>query len=625
MEKSEPSLVPEWLRSSAGGTGSGSLSHHFASLQSDGPPSALAKRNKSSKNTSNSNAPHSSFLSRSSSTNSRKNSSSNGSNKQDTNTYLRSHSSSTRNQRNKGRERLGITDAWDSEYPDSLPSIISGRIEKDTLRRSHSMISRRPDEFSQRRVSTDMRNNSYNINSNGHGTVAVAGSSASSQKVSFERDFPLLGSDERPTTPDIVRVPSPGLSKSVQGLSIGPSSLIGNEGWTSALAEVPTGAVSNCITSSPTSQHPHYAAAASMTAVQLVSIATSSAAVASNGLNMAETLVQTPRSHNAPQQSVQAQRAEELPSLGSKRLIPMTSSPKTLVLNPSDKLKPKTATRTNEVASGPKNGLQQMSSLQMGSHPVRSGSTRADGPKSSAAGKLLLLKPTRENAISPSLKDGPGQTINVPVIANGQSSGAPVTSALLKHPNNVKLSTNERKTSYNLNGPPVVDKRLSLAQLRSRNDFFNLVRKKSMSSTSAAADSGSVSSSLQNSDELKEMASGAATLAGNASELKCNGEACNLGECSSDHKESALDDNAVIYPSEEEEAFLRSLGWEDNTGDEGGLTEEEINAFVQKYMKHKPASKLCQNLQLKIATESDPQASCSAVLSSELRTTDSSL
>jgi len=34
MEKSEPSLVPEWLRSSGGGTGSGTLSHHFASLQS---------------------------------------------------------------------------------------------------------------------------------------------------------------------------------------------------------------------------------------------------------------------------------------------------------------------------------------------------------------------------------------------------------------------------------------------------------------------------------------------------------------------------------------------------------------------------------------------------------------
>jgi len=33
MEKSEPSLVPEWLRSTGGGTGGGSSSHHFASLQ----------------------------------------------------------------------------------------------------------------------------------------------------------------------------------------------------------------------------------------------------------------------------------------------------------------------------------------------------------------------------------------------------------------------------------------------------------------------------------------------------------------------------------------------------------------------------------------------------------------
>ena len=33
MEKSEPSLVPEWLRSTGGGTGGGSSSHHFASSQ----------------------------------------------------------------------------------------------------------------------------------------------------------------------------------------------------------------------------------------------------------------------------------------------------------------------------------------------------------------------------------------------------------------------------------------------------------------------------------------------------------------------------------------------------------------------------------------------------------------
>jgi hypothetical protein len=35
--------------------------------------------------------------------------------------------------------------------------------------------------------------------------------------------------------------------------------------------------------------------------------------------------------------------------------------------------------------------------------------------------------------------------------------------------------------------------------------------------------------------------------------------------------------------SEEEEAkFLRSLGWEENSGEDEGLTEEEINAFIQE-------------------------------------------
>jgi hypothetical protein len=33
---------------------------------------------------------------------------------------------------------------------------------------------------------------------------------------------------------------------------------------------------------------------------------------------------------------------------------------------------------------------------------------------------------------------------------------------------------------------------------------------------------------------------------------------------------------------EEEVAFLRSLGWEEDSGEDEGLTEEEINAFYQE-------------------------------------------
>lgn len=577
MERSEPSLVPEWLRNTGGSIAGGSSSHHLAS--SDGPSLALQKKDRTSKSISNSNGFNSSFLDRSSSTNYRRSSSSKGSSKNDKNSFARSYSSYARNQHNKDQERLDIADTWDSEYPDSLTSIIAGRIQKDTLRRSQSMISRRPSEFYQRKVFTDLRNNSHNINDNGNRAISISSGTTGIQKVSFEKDFPLLVSEEKSATSDMTRVPSLGLSRGVQGLSMGCSPLIGSEGWTSALAEVPVGSGSSRISSPTSPEHPPYvAAAAAIAPPASASASTCIAAGASNALNMAGEMGQAPvPSQNASQQSVQTQRFEELPFMGSKRLIPMTPSmPKTAVLNPSDKLKPKTAMRSNEAVSGPKNGLHQISSLLLGSQPIRG------GPKSSSAGKLLLLKPA------------PSQTVNVPsVITNGQSTS--VASVSLKNPNNVNL----------------VDKKCSLAQLRSRNDFFNLVRKKSLSNTSAAA-----AGSVQNSDELKEMASGPLTPTENGNEVKCNYDADSF----SYSRESDLSDDVVIYPNEEEEAFLRSLGWEDSAGDEDGLTEEEINAFVHKlkimtqsdHTKWRPASKLCQGLQLKVFAQSDTQASCSA-------------
>lgn len=618
MERSEPSFVPEWLRSPGGS----SLSHHVSSSKTDGPLLALPKRNRTLNNTSHSDTTHSSLLERSSSTNSRRSSSSNGSSKHDNNPYSRSYSSSARNQRSKDREKLGISDTWDSEYSDTLSSIIGVRTEKDTLRRSQSLISRRPEEL-QRRPYTNLRNRGHNNNGSENGIISVGSASTGTQKVSFERDFPLLGSDERPTTPDVARVPSPGLSRGVQGLSIGTSPLIGGEGWTSALAEVPA-VGSNSIGSSPSLQPASCAAGG-----QPSNPSTSSEAAAPNGLNMAEALVQGPvRPQNVPQ-SVLTPRFEELPSVGVKKLIPMTSSmPKTLVLNPSDKLKPKTAARSIDGVAGPKNGVQQLPSLQLGNQVVRGGSTRAEGLNSSSSGKLQVLKPGREKVVSPVLKDPSAQTTKVTnAIANGPSPGSPsAASHPSKNPNNLKHPNNERKTSaYTLNGVQVVDKR-SQAQLQSRMDFFNLVRKKSMGSTSAAADSGPVVSSvLQNSGEQKEMASVPVSPTENGREVNCNGDTSVLDESFSDQRGSDLSHHELIHP-EEELHFLRALGWEDDGGDEEGLTEEEIKTFVEKYMKWRPESKLLQGLQLKIMAESNPPASCSTgSSSSELRTADSSL
>ena len=58
--------------------------------------------------------------------------------------------------------------------------------------------------------------------------------------------------------------------------------------------------------------------------------------------------------------------------------------------------------------------------------------------------------------------------------------------------------------------------------------------------------------------------------------------------------------NASICLDEEEAAFLRFLEWEESAGNDGGLTEEEINAFYQEYMKLKPSLKLQQGIQPKL-------------------------
>ncbi|KAJ6335614.1 hypothetical protein OIU78_012270 [Salix suchowensis] len=52
--------------------------------------------------------------------------------------------------------------------------------------------------------------------------------------------------------------------------------------------------------------------------------------------------------------------------------------------------------------------------------------------------------------------------------------------------------------------------------------------------------------------------------------------------------------------SEEEVSFLRSLGWEENSGEDEGLTEEEINAFLQEYIAKKPSLKVCRGMLQKL-------------------------
>jgi hypothetical protein len=232
----------------------------------------------------------------------------------------------------------------------------------------------------------------------------------------------------------------------------------------------------------------------------------------------------------------------------------------------SDKSKPKTGIRPAEMNTAAKSLHQQSSSLHLANQSSVGVNVKSDAPKTSH-GKLFVLKPVWENGVSPSPKDVASPTNTSSRTANSQLAAPSVPSAPVRSPNNPKLSLGERKpTSLNLNSGFGGEKRA-----QSRNDFFNDLKKKTAMNTSSVADSASVvlsPASEKSCEVIKEVVSAPASpqAVQNGAELTSNG--------------GTLEE--VQRFSEEEVSFLRSLGWEENSGEEEGLTEEEINAFLQE-------------------------------------------
>ncbi|XP_058191626.1 uncharacterized protein LOC131308672 isoform X1 [Rhododendron vialii] len=581
MDRSEPTLVPEWLRTTGSVGGGSNSAHHFASSSSqsgNGLSSAPSTRNRCSRSASDKD-------------NSRRSSNGNGSSKHPYSSF--SQSQRDRN-RDKEKERSAIGNLWDRNDP--LGDILISRVEKDTLRRSNSLVYRKPVELLPRRA-VDSKNGGSSNHSSTNGVLPGSKLVRSTLKSSFDKDFPSLGTGEKQGVPDIGRVPSPGSTTAVQCLPFVNPGLIGGEGWTSALAEVP-----NMIGSNSTGP----------TSVQQ-SVSSSQSSGASNpiaSLNMAEALSQAPsRAHTTPQLPDKTQRLEELAIKQSKQLIPVTPlTPKGLVLS-SDKSKPKTAVRTNETMVGSKSVQQQQpQSSQLANHSLHGGQGRSDASRSSHAGKFLVLKPVRENGVSSIGKDVTNPIDNVSRVVNGQvaSASAPMlSSAPMKSPKSSNFSNMEGKVAVlSLNSGSTLEKKSS--QARSRSDFFNLMRKKTSSNTSA-----DVSLPVEKCCELVEGAS--SRISSCASET--GSEVTNNGDSSEGEKNLCL--NGTLYPDEEEAAFLRSLGWEENAGEEDGLTEEEINAFYDEYMKLRPSLKLSRGVQPKLSMLPESPISGSSRASSE--------
>ncbi|KAL0357128.1 UNVERIFIED_CONTAM: hypothetical protein Scaly_1398500 [Sesamum calycinum] len=472
------------------------------------------------------------------------------------------------------------------------------------------------------------------------------------KKATFEKDFPSLGADERVVVPEVGRVPSPGLSTAIQSLPVGTSGLIVGEKWTSALAEVPVLVGSNGTALSSVQQ----AAPSSSASVALGS---------TTSLNMAEAVAQGPtRTQTTPQLSVGNQRLEELAIKQSRQLIPVTPSmPKALILKPGRPMKfgiehvmegdmgiellssslPNLASShfymlleyigvcyvievdyerirlltQCDIGSAytmwfmvltssdkPKGKVPQhsiSSSLPL-NHSPRGGAVKGDIAKASTnVGKLQVLKPVREkNGVTPVVKDNLSPTTTKGLPNNGVHDRKPSLTVLEKRPT---------------------------SQAQSRNDFFNLVRKKSMpnsSSAAAAADSSmarsssvldtgtAISPSFSDKDAEIDILPTSNTpkaadvplsnslsvdhLSEEKADLTSNGDAQNYVRNGKKHPSSD-----PIISEEEEAAFLRSLGWDENS-DEGALTDEEINAFYRdltKYIDSNPSFRILQGVQLK--------------------------
>ncbi|GFP87602.1 hypothetical protein PHJA_000903900 [Phtheirospermum japonicum] len=477
------------------------------------------------------------------------------------------YSSFTRSHRNRSRvrekEKPFSDDIWDHHGSfDPLASILTSGVERIGFRRSQSLVSRQPTVEDSKKSS----------------------SSSGIRKSDFGKDFPSLGNEEKRDTTGNCRVLSTGSSSAVQCLPMGNSGYLGGERWTSALAEVPAILANNGVGHSQ-------------------NVVTSCAV----GLNMAEALSQSPaRVRAAPQLPDKSQRLEELAIKQSRQLIPMTPTmPKPLSLSSGDKSKQsKLAVKTSDPS---KVALPQPHSPHLSNH------SRPDSPSTTTShfGKFLVLKPVRENA---SISTGDANC----KVLNGHIANSPSTPTASMSPNNSTVSALEEKVNaLSLSSKPNVEKKSPHSLAQSRSEFFNLMRRKNSRNAKTALSGSGLTVSSPGAEIIKERES--PSLLQNGSQSICNGNGHYGHEKSenfSDVGEKNLLCNGQISPEEEEAAFLRSLGWEENGGEDEGLTEEEINAFYQEYMNRRPSLKVCVSSQPKGST-------LSAISGSESSSSDS--
>eukprot|EP00249_Psilotum_nudum_P024076 c29083_g3_i2 orf=880-3219(+) len=385
------------------------------------------------------------------------------------------------------------------------------------------------------------------------GSSVASGSLASNiQKAAFERNFPSLGSQEKPSglqsslgdvsalsmrpfwqgsththKVDGSRSSSPGLVSVGSGIVlVNSSGLAATEGWSSALAEGPVSSGNFLSTNGSVVTSPSKAVQTIVTGPTGNTPGTQQSIP-----KMAEALLQNqPRVRTPPQQSTESQRLEELALKQSRQLIPMKPSlPKTMGqgLSARDKPKPKTGRVPDAVATSvPK--LGQPKALPQPLNPLYRASmpTRPETAKSQP-GMLVVQKISKEAMVTAvsGVSSGKLDSISPCQVSTFSSTGVgiPVGSASmvntgLNFPRKPKQLVDRRVVAAM--PVPVVsesgamvrlkdgasgidDKKLSM-QAQNRSDFFNALRRQAAGASGPASDHTDTSeaTSKQKSEEV---------------------------------------------------------------------------------------------------------------------------
>ncbi|KAG2331678.1 hypothetical protein Bca52824_002858 [Brassica carinata] len=374
MEKREPSLVPEWLRSKGNGSGVGSKNHiQSSSARSDSSVSP--------------------FLDRSSPTDAPRRSTKNAYR----NFYVQRRERGK--DRRMGNDRPTYIDP--SDHATSFPLGTSlNESNQEQLRRSNPVKTRKHGDNLAQGLTMGFKD----------------GRSIYNKNHMLPRTSHAVGNEGGP---DVVRISSPGLTLAVQSLSVGDSGLTAGEGWKPAPAEVP-----NVIEKSGSD-----------------SVVTS-VTLTGQTRNMAEALLQGPRTGTLPQESSKIQQRVEDRAL---KLIPiLPSAPK------GSKAKPMVRSGATGLASF--KNTHQHSSMQI----------KPDSTK-----KLVILKPA--------------------VKESGSSSRV----------------TNSQATGFQKITAPSAPFITSVAKTQSRNAFYSSLKKKT--STNISTSSCIVPSAEEKEDMSKEL------------------------------------------------------------------------------------------------------------------------